>query len=76
VVIISLTPHNAICSSGAAPQGDGAPGETQPEVTPEMIEAGITAYYSRRRFPADDTFDEAAAVRVYVAMWESGRSVR
>jgi hypothetical protein len=36
--IITMTKHGTMGGSGVAPQGDGAPEQT--EVTPEMIEAG------------------------------------
>ena len=38
------------------------------EITPEMIKAGVEEFFSRRRFPWEDVFDEESAARVYRAM--------
>jgi hypothetical protein len=52
----------------AAPAGTAPATETEIEVTPEMIEAGMAAYYAIRRYPGDEPFNEEAAILVYRAM--------
>ena len=47
---------------GAEPSGD------EIEITPEMIEAGRSAYYKVARYRGDEPFDDEMAVRVFREM--------
>lgn len=50
------------------PKIENIPYEKEPEVTPEMIEAGVLELV---RFNPDYESEKDAAIRIFLAMWEA-----